>query len=97
MGVGLRRRRKDSDEFREIELGFAATESQGCTVVGSGSGLGGVESSKPDSGGLLRVANFGSPFSPWPLPHSSVSSSWVFFAGNCCRRSRPRSGGDGVT
>lgn len=57
---------------REIEFGFAATDSNGCRVVGSSSFLGGFESAKPDTNTFPRVTNLSRPFAPWPLPYPSV-------------------------
>jgi len=61
--------------FWEVELGFGAFESKRGLVVGDGRALRRVEGAQPNSGGFLRVSDLCCPFSPWPLPHSSVVSS----------------------
>lgn len=63
----------EADVFGEVEFGLVASESEGGLVVGSGGGFRRVESAEPNSDGLKWVPNLRRPFSPRPLPHSSVS------------------------
>lgn len=56
----------------EVELGLVASDSLGGFVVGSGGFLGGVVGAEPHSHTLVRVPNLRRPFSPRPLPDSSV-------------------------
>lgn len=64
----------EPDVFGEVEFGLAAAEMEGCLVIGPGGVLCLVEGAEPDSGRLEWVADFSCPFSPWPVPHASVSS-----------------------
>lgn len=72
------------DFFGEVEFGFCAFELEGCFVVSKGRILCGVEGAEPDSGCFLGVADFGRPFAPWSLPHSSVVSFPGIFLILCC-------------
>lgn len=67
----------EPDILREVKLCPAAPELKGGLIVSPGSSLGSVECAQPNPRSLEGVPDFGSPFAPWPLPHSSVFSSRI--------------------
>lgn len=58
----------------KIEFCSVSSESQCGFVVGSCGGFRRVECSEPHSCRLVWISNLRCPFSPWPLPNSSVPS-----------------------
>lgn len=56
----------------EVELGLVASDALGSLVVGSGGFLGGAIGAEPHPHTFVRIPNFSRPFSPRPLPDSSV-------------------------
>lgn len=71
----------------EVEFGLVAADAFGGGVVGSGGFLGGGEGAEPDADTLVWVPYFCSPFSPWPLPDSSVhvlASTLALLPCCCC-------------
>lgn len=83
----------------EVEFSTWPAEFNGGGVVGTCGIFGGVECTEPDSGGTFRVADLGSPFSPWALPDASVillqalrTAAGVVVMGSCGGGGRGRSG-----